>query len=69
MTKGQNLKQADCPPNGVVKYVEKKGAYISGIPTRDMTPDEWNDITEEVRRMALTIKMYEINKINSKEGE
>ncbi len=45
----------------VAKYVGK-GAYIDGIPARDMTSDEWDALSEEQRKKALDAGTHRLAK-------
>ena len=41
-----------------MKYMGQFGAYIHGIPARDLTPDEWNELTEAQRKHAIASGLY-----------
>ena len=35
------------------------GAYLVGVPARDLTVDEWAALDDETRATALALKLYE----------
>lgn len=41
-----------------IKYTGKHGEFIHGIPTRDLTDDEWNELTEAQRKFATDSGLY-----------
>ena len=45
-----------------VKYIGD-GAFIEGVPARDMTPEEWQALEAEKRETALKLRLYRIVKI------
>ena len=43
-----------------VKYIGK-GAYLRGVPARDMTIDEWKKIPAKKRKHLIEVlKLYEV---------
>ena len=41
-----------------VRYIGG-GAFIQGVPARDMTPEEWDQMPVTVRAFAVEIGLYE----------
>lgn len=41
-----------------IKYTGKQGEYITGIPARNLTDDDWSDLTKEQRKMAIDSGLY-----------
>lgn len=41
-----------------VRFVGKPGHYISGIPARDLTPEDWERLSPEQRKRALKSGLY-----------
>jgi len=37
-----------------------KGAYINGVPSKDLTKTEWLALSEEERALALKAKTHEL---------
>lgn len=50
-----------------VRYLGSGKAYIQGIPARDLSPEEWEQLPEDQRRGALQLGLYEVEVI--KDGE
>lgn len=42
-----------------VRWKGDGSGYLPGVPTRDMTADEWNELPEQARRDALLSGLYE----------
>jgi len=38
------------------------GDHLIGLPTKDMTDDEWKSYPEELTKAALKLGLYEIDK-------
>jgi hypothetical protein len=47
----------DYDPRAVARYVGR-GAFISGVPTRDLTMDEWYELPPATREFALNTGLY-----------
>ncbi len=45
-------------PKQTITYLGTAGEFISGIPMRDLTMDEWNALPEHLRRLAIAAKLY-----------
>ena len=43
----------------MIRYIGSDDEFITGIPARDLTPDEWRALTDEQRRAAVESKLYE----------
>lgn len=41
-----------------VRYVGD-GAFVQGVPVRDLTAQEWDDLPEELQAMALAAGIFE----------
>ena len=41
-----------------MKYTGQFGSYIMGIPARDLTIDEWNELTDAQRKHAIDSGLY-----------
>lgn len=56
--------------NSTYTYNPDKG-FWQGIPARDLTPDEWNAIADEVKKDLLSLGLYTEAKPQTpkKEGE
>lgn len=37
------------------------GAFVNGVPTRDLTKAEWDELTAEQRKAAVDLKLYRVN--------
>lgn len=37
------------------------GAFMNGVPTRDLTKIEWDELTAEQRKAAVDLKLYRMN--------
>lgn len=35
------------------------GAYLPGVPARDLTDLEWGELSADERKLALKLKIYE----------
>jgi hypothetical protein len=42
----------------VMRWKGDGSAYIPGAPMRDIQPDEWNELTEDVRLAAQASGLY-----------
>ena len=51
----------------VVKFKGHGGLFIAGIPARDMTLGEWQEVSAELREKALQIGLYEVMEVNADE--
>lgn len=45
--------------NGIVVYIGA-GAYLAGVPARDMTLDEWEALDPADRATALALDLYQV---------
>ena len=46
--------------NGTVSVIYiGAGAYLHGVPARDITADEWAALPEELRKIALDLDLYQ----------
>lgn len=43
----------------MIQYIGNGDEFITGIPARDLTPDEWLALTDEQRLVAVDSKLYE----------
>lgn len=41
-----------------IKYTGKHGEYIAGIPARNLTDEDWSDLTKEQRKAAIDSGLY-----------
>lgn len=41
-----------------IKYTGKHGEYLFGIPARNLTDEEWSDLTKEQRKAAIDSGLY-----------
>jgi hypothetical protein len=41
-----------------VKYKGQNGEFVPGIPTRDLTPEEWAALPERLRHQAIQADLY-----------
>ena len=37
------------------------GAFVNGVPARDLTKAEWDELTAEQRKAAVDLKLYRVN--------
>lgn len=42
----------------LARYIGRYGAYLEGVPARDLTADEWDAVPEALRERALQLKLY-----------
>lgn len=42
------------------RFAAPEGYFISGIPARDLTRAEWDELSEELRTLALGSGLYTI---------
>ena len=40
------------------RYINLAGRYVPGVPKRDMTDEEWLNLTEDQRRVAFNLYQY-----------
>lgn len=40
------------------KYVGKQGEYLPGIPARNLTDEEWDELSKEERKAAVASGLY-----------
>lgn len=52
----------------VAKYIGD-GAFIHGVPARDMDESEWDALTDEEREAALVRKLYRLSGARRSDGE
>lgn len=53
----------------VVRYLGQGKAFLSGVPARDMTLDEWEALDEDLRKVALALGLYKIETVSSHEAK
>jgi hypothetical protein len=46
----------------MAKYIYKGGGYFAGLPTRDMTEEEWKSYPEKLTNAALKQGLYKLSK-------
>jgi len=51
------LTQIDSASAAIVKY-KGHGAFIPGVPARDMTPVEWESLPQALRDQAIQADLY-----------
>lgn len=42
------------------RYTGDGSAWVSGVPARDLTPDEWLSLSEMLRNTCLSTGLYEL---------
>jgi hypothetical protein len=47
-------------PESYAHYTGDGSTYVTGIPARDMTRDEWDGIRDDLKALALGMGLYEI---------
>lgn len=40
------------------KYTSKQGEYLTGIPARNLTDEDWAELSKEQRKAALDSGLY-----------
>lgn len=56
--------------NEFATYNNNSGVFEQGVPARNLSEDEWNEIPEETRKRLLKDGVYKINKKQTKkDGE
>lgn len=45
-----------------VIYLGEGGAYVEGIPARDLTFEEWSRLRASLQQFALATRLYQIAK-------
>src|SRR5688572_15682489 len=53
----------------MIKAIFKGDAtlFMAGIPARDLTADEWNEVKPELQEKALHLGLYEVIEVSSDE--
>ena len=41
-----------------IKYIYKGGGFFNGVPTRDMSAEEWAKLPKEIQEAALKAGLY-----------
>ena len=41
-----------------IKYIYKGGGFFNGVPTRDMSAEEWEKLPKEIQEAALKAGLY-----------
>ena len=41
-----------------IKYTGKHGEYLTGIPARNLTDEDWSELTKEQRKVAIDSGLY-----------
>lgn len=47
------------PEKAAVRFVKSSGAFIAGVPTRDLTAEEWSALGKDVQAQCLASGLYE----------
>ncbi len=45
----------------VIKYTGNGSEYVSGVPARDLTEQEFKDLPEETRKIVLNCGLYDFS--------
>ena len=40
------------------RYIYKGGGFFNGVPTRDMSAEEWEKLPKEIQDAALKVGLY-----------
>lgn len=41
-----------------IKYTGKHGEYLTGIPARNLTDEDWSELSKEQRKAAIDSGLY-----------
>jgi hypothetical protein len=44
-----------------IKYLGKEGEFINGVPPRELAVEEWETMSEEMRKACLESGLYKIS--------
>lgn len=60
-----------------LRFIGQPGQHLTGIPSRDLSPDETSQLSEEAQKLCLSSGLYQLVKVapepvtgpEAKEGE
>jgi hypothetical protein len=52
--------EAEAPPVGAAIYLGAGEVFIGGVPARNLTLEEWDALTPELRRQCLATNVYRL---------